>query len=150
MDPVTMLAIGGTVLQLYGQYQQGKAQSEAYAAQAAAKRIQAYDLLERAEYNVQQTKFEGEVFADKQIGAYIKSGVEMSGSALLALEETAFKISQNVLTQRREADQKAKALFMVADIDTQLSGDISKATTIAMAGTAVSGAYNYNLASKGQ
>jgi hypothetical protein len=137
-----MMLIGGTALQMYGQYQQGKSQSEAYAKQAAAKRIQAYDLLERADYNINQTKLEGEVFSDKQVASFVKSGVEVTGSALLALEETAYKISQNVINQRREADQKANALFMGADIDTQLSGDISKATTISMIGTGLTGAYN--------
>lgn len=142
MDPFTALAIGGTVLQLYGQYEQGKAQAEAYAQQAAAKRIQAYDLLERSKYNIQQTKLEGAVFAEKQVAGYVKSGVEMSGSALLALEETAYKLSENVINQKKEADAKAKALFMGADIDTQLSGDIKKATYINMAGTAAMSAYN--------
>jgi hypothetical protein len=136
------LAVAGTALQMYGQYQQGQAQADAYAAQAAAKRIQAFDLLDRAEYNIQQTKFEGEAFSDKQLSTFIKSGVEVSGSALLALEETAYKISQNVINQRKEADAKAKALFRGADIDTQLSGDVRQATTISMLGTGAVGAYN--------
>jgi hypothetical protein len=133
-----VVAIGGTALQMYGQYEQAQQQASAAKKNAEAKRLMADDLLKRSEYNIAETKKEGDAFASEQMGAYFKAGVALEGSVLLALEDTAYKVSQNMLNQQREANDKARALYMGADIDTQLSGDIQKATYINMAGTAMS------------
>lgn len=130
-----VMAVGGTAIQVYSQYEEARSKAEAAKKNAAAKREMAYDVLERAKYNIKETQKEGDVFAAEQLGAYAKSGVEFSGSVLLALEDTAYKISQSMLNQQREADSKARSLFMGADVDLQLSGDIKKVADLQAAST---------------
>lgn len=135
VETAAAVAIGGTALQIYGQYEEAQAKAEAAKKNAASKREMAYDVLERAKYNINETQKEGDVFAAEQLGAYAKSGVAFEGSVLLALEDTAYKISQSMVNQQREADSKARSLFMGADIDTQLSGDIKKAADLQAVGS---------------
>lgn len=129
-ETAAAIAIGGTALQIYGQYEEAQAKADAAKKNAASKREMAYDILERAKYNIAETGQEGDVFIAEQLGAYAKSGVAFEGSVLLALEDSAYKITQSMMNQQREADSKARSLFMGADIDTQLSGDIKKAADI--------------------
>jgi len=140
VETAAAVAIGGTALKVYGDYQSAQAQAEAAKKNAESKRIMAFDVLKRADYNINETQKQGELFSAQQIGAYVKSGVELEGSVLLALEDTAYKVSQNMINQQREADSKAKALFMGADIDTQLSGDIGRAAIYQGIGTTMSAA----------
>ena len=130
-----VMMVGGTGLQIYSQYEEARMKSEAAKKNAAAKRDMAYDLLKRAEYNIAETEKEGDVFAAEQLGAFAKSGVAFEGSVLLALEDTAYKISQSMINQQREADAKACSLFMGADVDLQLSGDIKKVADLQAAST---------------
>lgn len=130
-----VMAVGGTAIQVYAQYEEAQAKAEAAKKNAAAKREMAYDVLERAKYNIAETQKEGDVFAAEQLGAYAKSGVAFEGSVLLALEDTAYKISQSMINQQREADSKARSLFMGADVDLQLSGDIKKVADLQAAST---------------
>jgi len=123
-----VVAIAGTAMQMYGEAQSAKAQAAAARAAADAKREQGLDILKRSRYNIDVTQREGDTFMSEQIGSYISGGVEIEGSALLALEDTAHKLSENIVNQGREADAKAQALFIGADIDTQLSGDITQAS----------------------
>lgn len=130
-----VMAVGGTAIQVYAQYEEAQAKAEAAKKNAAAKRDMAHDLLKRAEYNIAETEKSGDVFAAEQLAAYAKSGVAFEGSVLLALEDTAYKISQSMINQQREADSKARSLFMGADIDLQLSGDIKKVADLQAAST---------------
>jgi hypothetical protein len=138
VETAAVVMVGGTALQLYGQYEAAQQQAEAAKRSAEAKRQMAADLLKRASYNIEETRKEGDIFASEQLGAYTKAGVAFEGSVLLALEETAYKVSQSMINQQREADDKAKALYMGAEIDVQLAGDIRRAAWINMAGTAMS------------
>lgn len=135
VETAAAVAIGGTALQIYGQYEEAQARAEAAKKNAASKREMAYDVLDRAKYNINETQKEGDVFAAEQLGAYAKSGVAFEGSVLLALEDTAYKISQSMINQQREADSKARSLFMGADVDLQLSGDIKKVADLQAAST---------------
>jgi len=135
VETAAALAIGGTALQVYGQYEEARSKAEAARKNAESKRLMAYDVLDRAKYNIAETQKEGDAFASEQLAAYAKSGVEFQGSVLLALEDTAYKISQSMINQQREADSKARSLFMGADVDLQLSGDIKKVADLQAAST---------------
>jgi len=142
------VVVAGTAMKIYGDSQRAKAESRAAQASAESKRIQAYDILKRVKYNMAATREEGESFKAGQIGRYIAGGVELQGSALLALEDTAHKLSMDLINQRYEADAKANALFRGADIDTQLSGDIEKAQKWNTYGTILSTASAFQSGSK--
>ena len=150
VETAAAVAIGGTALKVYGDYQAAQSQAAAARKNAEAKRMMAFDVLKRADYNINETQKQGELFSSQQLGAYVKSGVELEGSVLLALEDTAYKVSQNMINQQREADSKAKALFMGADIDTQLSGDIGRASIYQALGTTMSAAGAMSQASEGK
>ena len=148
----TAALIGGTAISAYGQYKSSKARATAMRAQADAKRLQAFELLERNEINVQRTREKGELFKAEQITAFAASGVEISeGTPLSVLEDTSAAISKNIADQKREAEFKAEQLFAGADIDTRLSKDVELAGTIGAVGTVAAGAGQaYLLSGKGK
>ena len=132
----------GGLLKAHADRKEAQAQAEAARAKAAAKRAQAAEMLIRSEENIFASLLEGEQFKGEQTAAFAKSGVAIGeGSTLSALEETATMIERNVSIQRREAQYKADALYLGADLDTKLSGDIMKAnkyqtiSTVFSAGT---------------
>jgi len=76
-----------------------------------ADKIEAADILERFEVNKFLTVQEGEAFKQEQIGAFIKSGVDIgTGSPLLTLEQTSSAIAREIEIAQMEAESEIKAL----------------------------------------
>lgn len=135
-EAAAIATIGGMALNAYGQYESGKNQARAMRERASAKRKAGLDLLDRAKTNIDRTKRKGIAFKQEQLGQFAKAGVDVgTGSPLSTLEETSKRLMENIIDQRNEANRKAEALFRGADLDTQLSGDIEKATKIQTFGT---------------
>lgn len=144
MEGAAAAAVVGTGMQMYSQYQEAQAQQEAAEARAAAKRAQAEELAARATFNIATTIKDGEELEGQQTAGFAGSGVAVGeGSALSVLEETDAKIKQSVMIQQRESELKVQALMRGADLDTQLSGDINRASKYRMAATFLSGAGSF-------
>ena len=118
----------GTFLSIRAQKKQAKAQQAALNAQAAAKRVAAFEILDRFDVNAATLKRQGRVFLASQVAAAAKAGVDVrSGSVLSALEDTKSKIQRQFLIEKREAEFKSTQLLQGADIDVRLGGDIRTA-----------------------
>lgn len=142
---IGVLAVG-TGLSLYGEYKQAQAQADAVRAQADAKRAQAFEILGRAEVNIERLRREAEVFKARQTGAVVRGGAEIRGQTLIQLEQTNSDVLEAIADQRREADFKAEQLFRGADIDTRLAGDIGAASRLSLLGGTLGGAGRVGIA----
>jgi hypothetical protein len=135
------VAIGAsTTMQLIGAKKEEKAQIQAAREAAHAKRLQAFELLERARYNQEVLKKQGRQFIAKQQAAFIKGGVDISeGTPLTAMEEANSRIMNQLLINEKEAQLKYEALMAGADIDTRLASDIREVGKYRKAGIFLQG-----------
>jgi len=134
-------AVAGTAITIAGQRKAAKAQQAAANANAASKRLQAMELLDRFEINTQKLKAEGEVMKGQQQAGFAGKGIDIgSGSALSVIEETNSLVARQILLDRKEAIFKSNQLISGAEADTRLAGDIRSSSNLAQAGTFLSGA----------
>jgi len=126
----------GTAISLYGSLKAASAERKAAAAQAAAKRLQATQILERFEINRKEREREREKLLGDLGGQYVKGGVSgTSTSALLLATETYMAIDREIGYAKKEAEDQATILRMGGDIAIQSGRDASAATQIGAAGT---------------
>ena len=130
-----------TAYQIYSDRKRAKAEEAAARERGEAKRVQAFELLERFELNAEALRKRGSAFQQEQMAAFAAGGVDVTkGTPLLAMQATKLKVDQQLMIERKEAESKANALFAGADIDTRLAGDIRAAERRGRIGTFLSGA----------
>lgn len=133
--------VAGTAISIAGQRKAAKAKRAATESNAAAKREQALELLERFELNSQNFKAEGELLKAQQQTGFAGKGIDIgSGSALSVIEETNSMVARQIMLDRKEADFKALQLNRGAAVDMNLAGDIESASRLSQIGTFLSGA----------
>jgi len=133
------VALVGTAVTLYGKHKQGKAQEAAIRENAEAKRLQAFEILGRAETNIERLREQAKVFRAGQLGQIVRGGAAIRGQTLVQLEQTNADVLNAIADQRREVNFKAEQLFRGADIDVRLAGDLGTARRISIIGGAIGG-----------
>lgn len=134
-------AIAGTAFTLHNQSKQAKAQERQLKQTAEAKEKQAFELLRRAEFNIDQLQRETEKFKARQQGSLIRGGLAGGSQlSLILLEQTNSEMLDSAQAQREEAKFKATTLLSGADIDTRLAGDVAGALPFAQGATLLQGA----------
>ncbi len=123
MDPFTIMAIAGMGLQVYGMISGANAEADAAEADAESKRLQADEVIRRNRDMETDIRREGVKLHGQQVSAYAKSGVDMGGSPLLALEDTQYGIERELQQRRQEAAFSAKQLRSGASISNALASD---------------------------
>lgn len=143
MAAAAAIAAVGTVVTVAGQLQASKAQREAAEASAASKRFQADEILNRFEINSAVMRRDQFTTQAKQAAAYVHGGVDVgSGTTLLMLEDTARKISDQLIMDEKEAQYKANVLRQGGEVDERLGSEIRKAGQISAFGSFLSGSYS--------
>jgi hypothetical protein len=140
MLPAIMLgaAVVGTAISMYGEYQDAQSKAEAEERQAALKRIQAQELMQREQIN-ENVMREQEMYAEgDRVSLAGSQGTE--GGWFGGMVRMRRDLQFNLETSRREANFKSYLLNQGAEIDDKLASDTRTAGYISMAGTAVSGA----------
>ena len=132
----------GVTMQYFGNRKAAKAQEAAARKQAALKRFQANEMLDRFKLNEASLLRTEQETVSKQIGAMVKSGGGITSSSLLLLEDTNRKIQRQISLEKREANYKAEMLIRGADVDLSLAGDIDKASKVQNLGLFLTGAAN--------
>ncbi len=131
-------AVVGAGIAIKGQRDAAKASARAARENAAQKRLQALELLDRFEINAQTTFLEGELLKGKQRTSFAAKGIEVGAEgALSTIEETNALVIRQIMLDRREAVFKAAQLEKGADVDLRLAGDIRRAQRLQSLGTAV-------------
>lgn len=136
------LAVGGGLLSAYGQIQAGKAQAAAASRNAAIKRLQAEELLQRVEINIGEVFRESRIIAGTQASSYAAAGVGLDGTPLLVIEETLARATEEAALMRRDANFQASMLRAGADIEERQGKDLKKASYIGAAGSLLGTAFN--------
>lgn len=131
--------IVGTGISLYGQHKQKKAQESAIRENAEAKRLQAFEILGRAETNIQRLREQAEVFKAGQLGRVVRGGAAIRGQTLVQLEQVNSDVLNAIADQRREVNFKSEQLFRGADIDVRLAGDLGSARGFSLIAGGLSG-----------
>lgn len=137
-------ALVGTGVTAYGQYQSSKAQAKAAEQQAKIKRQQAAEMLDRMALEEKNIEQQGEEFKAQQKASYAKGGVEVgTGAALIAMEDTQYKITKQVQTMQRDTIFRANQLLQGASFDVAYAQDVKSAGAITAAGTLLQGGAKY-------
>lgn len=129
LEPIVYVAIAGTAVAAYGQYQSGKqAQSQAktqsawnmYNAKVAQREKEAQDAANL--FASKQQKKKSEALLARQRSLIGASGFEMEGSPLLVAEDTAAELAKEAENLRLTGQRKSQAY------ESQSILDISKAS----------------------
>lgn len=139
-------AIGGGLLSAYGQIQAGKAQAAAASRNAAIKRLQAEELLQRAEINIGEVFREGRIMAGTQASSYAGAGVALDGTPLLVIEETLARAAEEASLIRRDAEFSAKMLRLGADIEERQGKEMEQAAKWGAVGSLINTGVNIAIA----
>lgn len=136
----------GTLANAGSQIASANSRAEAARRDSFFKELQADEILSRARINKKRIARDGESFKSEQIAAFAGSGVDISGSALLALEETNRRITEALFDADRESQFKADQLRRGADVSRDLASDIKSAGFFGALGTTLSGGANIGFA----
>lgn len=111
MGLATGLLFGSTLLNIYGQQQENKANRKAARQNAEFYRLQKLQIEKATARKKQIFKKESEMFLGDQLSSYVRAGVDISGSALLNLAQT-----------KREQGQELFAIEQEGQLNSQLAG----------------------------
>ena len=96
--------VAGTVMSAYSQIQQGRYQRQMYKQQAKMGEYESQVEQQRADLDIKRMKEETRKLKSRQRISYLKSGVQLSGSALDLLAETSIKAREDERLRQHEAD----------------------------------------------
>lgn len=132
------LALGiGTAIQAYGSLQQGAQKQQALIAQAANKRSQAAQVEVAANREIDLTQRRFEKVKSAQISAFGRSGVQISGSALEVLEDTAANAFDEIQSIRDAAAYRKQVLGTEAQYSDILADQAMEAGQLGALGSVV-------------
>lgn len=102
------VAVAGTVLSAYSQYEQGQSQKEWSEYNAAIAERDAAASRQTAEYEATEKRKETQRLLGRQRALYGKAGVTLEGSPLLMMEETASEGEIDALMIEREGKLRSQ------------------------------------------
>lgn len=103
--------------------------------QSDALQAQMREIDERATLDIEQTFREGERVVSEQTSAFVKGGVDISGSAMEVLSDTLSDAAEAAFVRRRESDFELMGLGMREAALDSLSSDMNLFLNVASAGT---------------
>jgi hypothetical protein len=132
------VAVAGTAVQMYGEYEAAQSKAESEARQAAMKRQQADEVQARQTINegvMREQEYHSEGDYVTKVGGH---GVE--GSWFGGMMRMRQDLAYNIAATRREADFKAQMLREGADVNTQLASDSKTAGYLGIGASLITGA----------
>jgi len=132
---VAAMAVG-TGMEVYGQIQAGRAAEKTAEYNAALARRDADIEKQRAEFEEAQHRRRVGRFKGRQQALFAKAGVQLEGSPLLVMEETAAEAELEALAIRRGGEIKASRFMAEAGLR-QYTGKQKKRTAYIRAGASL-------------
>jgi hypothetical protein len=129
----------GTGISAYGAIKSGQEKKRAYDMEAQAKVAQAAQVDLAANREIELTERRYERTKSAQISAFSRSGVELSGSPLLALEESAANAFDEVRSIQMAASYRKSTLGDEARISSFLGNEAEEAGYLSGAGSILTG-----------
>jgi hypothetical protein len=140
-DPVTAgIAAVGTGVQIYSQIKAGNDKADAARADAANKRLQATEVIRAGEREQDLLRIRGEKYKGNVAQAYAASGVELQGTPLLQLEDTAKQITSESIALEHATQFRADQLRRGADLEEQQAGNYLDEGLLGALGSGLQGA----------
>jgi len=147
VDPVSAVAIAGTLLSAYGSYKAGKTSKEASERQQALLNRQAEEVMARMYINDDLTKKQGRRLVGAQRVARAGQGIDIGvGSSLDIIEDTIIEINDERLRNMRDAVFEANMIAEGAKLEGEYGRDAYKAGIIGGAGTLLTSGYRMSKA----
>lgn len=122
-----------------GQIQAANARSAAQRRQAELERKQAEEVIKRSRINIQRAKLQAEELSGSQVSAFAASGVELSGSALIFIEEQAARAREEIADIQIDARQKAENIILGAEARERAASGLKSAALLGAGATIVGG-----------
>lgn len=126
----------GTGLQAYGAMRSGQAKNKAYQLEARAKEAQSAQVDLAANREIELTERRYQQTKSAQISAFSRSGVELSGSPLLIMEESAANAFDEIQSIKDAAKYRKSTLETEGSLsrflgnESELAGYLSGASSI--------------------
>ena len=141
MDPLTFMAISGTLMQAYGTFKSAQAESSLLQQQAQLNDIRANEILQRAEINSNIVREKSqEAMTDLQARS---QGAGIGSQTILAgMEETARLAARELYNLNRDAAFEAKMQQFESASQRKQAGEIEQAGGVSALGGLVMGAGN--------
>jgi hypothetical protein len=136
------LAIG-TGLSAYGSYRSGVDKKNAYEFESNAKMAQAAQVDIAANREIELTQRRYERVRSSQISSFGRSGVQLSGSPLLQLEETAANAMDEIRTIKEASRYRKSTLEIESGLSSALGDQAERAGMLGAGSSILTGAYNY-------
>lgn len=133
------IAVTSTVISAYGSIQESEARAEQARREAALKRMQADEVLDRAEINAGLMDRQGKRLISSQVASFGASNVSLGASQYGLLSETERNVDEQIQLMRRDAEFRAKMLREGASSADVLAGQIQSAGYWSAAGTLLGG-----------
>ena len=130
------LLVGGSLLSAYGAVSAGEARKTAYEAEARAKESQAAQVDLAANRELELTERRYQRVKSAQITAFGRSGVQLKGTPLMILEETAADAYDEMESIRQAAAYRKQTLSTEAGLsrflgdEAEMAGYISGASSV--------------------
>jgi len=133
--------VAGTAIQLKGQADAASAKKKAAGENFKAKRLQALELVDRSETNIETIRAQGEILKGRQKLTFSSRGIDIgSGAALSVVEETNSQVLRAAILEKRKTDFKVRQLNAQGQGFLDLQKQISSAERSQAFGTFLSGA----------
>jgi len=94
-----ILGYAATGIKMFGQIQQAKAQQKVFEYNAAVNRQRAEMIQQAGQLEVDKLRREKRRFTEKQVAAYAKAGVRLTGSPLQVIADTATELEMDILIE---------------------------------------------------
>lgn len=150
MEVAAGLLLAGTAVNVFGQVKEANDRADAEKQAAELKRIEAKEILDRAQVNSQELLKESDVFQSNQVGGYAAGNVDVTtGSPLIAMEQTHSFYQKQIANLNREAKFRSdQAIRSGASLD-ELASQTQQAGTVRAIGTVLTaGASAYGIMKK--
>lgn len=123
-----------------GEREAQAAREEGRRRQQAAE-MQARETIERAKFNVETVRREGEALTGEQVSSFARAGVDISsGSPLLVLAEAKANAEREIFNIQREAEFEAQVLRAGGMLQLAQGREVAAATRIRTGATLLTGA----------
>lgn len=142
------LMFAGTAISVFGQAKEAGAVADKERDAANLKRIEAKEILDRAQINEQALMSEEEQLIANQVGGYAAGNVDVTqGSPLITMQNTHAFYKREIANMNREAKFRATQDLRTASSYDEAASATSAALPWKVAGTVITGAATaYNIA----
>jgi hypothetical protein len=140
VDPVSIALVGGAAIQMYGQWQASQAEEDAHRQNARFLKEQQKLAARAAQREAEIFRGDADAFIGSQAAQFSKAGVDMSGSALMAITQSRGAAAREHASILEQGKRNVQLAGMRAMQSQQAANDLSRNRPIQAFGQGLSAA----------